>query len=83
MLELTIPEREIAIEVLSSRLVELMIEINHTGSFEYKEALRKRRRNLESLLEKIRMATPVAEAHPVQAVGTAAARDAHLPVDVA
>jgi len=57
-LMLTIEERELLLEILSERHSALLREISHTDHREFKLALRKREKLLESVVDRLRVTQP-------------------------
>lgn len=53
-LTLTVEERDLVLEILSQRHRELLREISHTDHHEFKQALRKNEKLLESILSHLR-----------------------------
>jgi hypothetical protein len=60
-LMLTIEERELLLEILSERHSALLREISHTDHREFKLALRKREKLLESVVDRLRVTQPARE----------------------
>ena len=60
-LMLTIEERELLLEILSERHSALLREISHTDHREFKLALRKREKLLESVVDRLRVTQPAPE----------------------
>ena len=60
-LTLTIEERELLLEILGERHSALLREISHTDHREFKLALRKREKLLESVVDRLRVTQPAPE----------------------
>ena len=58
-IELTEHERELLAELLSAGIKVMLVEIRHTTSREYREALKAREAALESLLARLNPAATV------------------------
>ena len=54
MLNITVEEREFLIELLQEKYKQIIHEINHTDTLEYKEILRQKLDLLEGLSSKVR-----------------------------
>jgi hypothetical protein len=63
-LTLTVEERELVLEILNHRHRELLREISHTDHHEFKLALRKREKLLESVVNRLRVMQPALEPMP-------------------
>jgi len=63
-LTLTIEERELLLEILGGRHSALLRKISHTDHREFKLALRKREKLLESIVDRLRVMQP--ELEPMQ-----------------
>jgi hypothetical protein len=53
-LSITAPERELMLELLTSKRDSMLHELHHTDTHDYKELLRKKLEVLESVLVKIK-----------------------------
>ena len=53
-LKISDPEREYLIEMLKSAQTELLHELHHTDTLEYKNLLKERTKLVESLLERLK-----------------------------
>jgi len=60
-LTLTVDERELVLEILGQRHRELLREISHTDHHEFKLALRKKEKLLESIENRLRVMQPALE----------------------
>jgi len=60
-LTLTVEEWELLLEILDERHSALMREISHTDHREFKVALRKREKVLESVVNRLRVMQPALE----------------------
>jgi hypothetical protein len=63
-LTLTVEERELVLEILGQRHRELLREISHTDHHEFKLALRKKEKLLESVENRLRVMQPALEPMP-------------------
>jgi len=63
-LTLTVEERELVLEILRQRHRELLREISHTDHHEFKIALRKKQRLLESVENRLGVIQPELEPMP-------------------
>jgi hypothetical protein len=63
-LTLTVEEREIVLEILAQSHRELLREISHTDHHEFKLALRKKEKLLESVVGRLRVMQPALEPIP-------------------
>jgi hypothetical protein len=63
-LTLTVEERELVLEILDQRHRELLREISHTDHHEFKLALRKKEKLLESVENRVRVMQPALEPMP-------------------
>jgi hypothetical protein len=63
-LTLTVEERELVLEILGQRHRELQREISHTDHHEFKLALRKKEKLLESVENRLRVMQPALEPMP-------------------
>jgi len=60
-LTLTVEERELVLEILGQRHRELLREISHTDHHEFKLALRKKEKLLDSVENRVRALQPALE----------------------
>ena len=60
-LTLTVEERELVLEILGQRHRELLREISHTDHHEFKHALRKKEKLLDSVENRVRAMQPALE----------------------
>ncbi len=58
-------EKELVLQILQERHRELQREISHTDHREFKQALRKKEKLLESVLSRLRESQPATEKKPV------------------
>jgi hypothetical protein len=63
-LTLTVEERELVLEILGQRHRELLREISRTDHHEFKLALRKKEKLLESVENRLRVMQPALEPMP-------------------
>ncbi len=63
-LTLTVEEKELVLEILEQRHRELQREISHTDHHEFKLALRKNEKSLESIGSRLRAMQPALEPMP-------------------
>ena len=63
-LTLTVEERELVLEILGQRHRELLREISHTDHHEFKLALRKKEKLLESVENRLTVMQPALEPMP-------------------
>jgi hypothetical protein len=64
-LRLSVEERELVLEILDHSHSELLREISHTDHREFKLALRKKEKLLESVVSRLRVMQPTLESIPV------------------
>jgi hypothetical protein len=63
-LTLTVEERDLVLEILGKGHRELLREISHTDHHEFKLALRKKEKLLESVVSRLKVMEPVLEPIP-------------------